>query len=134
MIYLRDVDYDEPVLVSNKYYYSPGERLMCNSCGTVSSNHIIGKLFLWKHSSWDEHMHPQWVTNHTCKRCGRNVDKDFSHSFTDSGNYECDETSHIHEWENELSALKKEVADLEFKIARGKARWEELWGTDEDAT
>lgn len=134
MNYVKDIDEDEPILVSHKYYYAPSERLMCNSCGTVSSNHLIGNLFLWKHTSWPEDWNPHWVTCHTCKRCGGNVDKDFNHSFTDSGNYECDETSDIQEWEKELLKLEDEIEDLKFKIKRGKARWAELWETDEDAT
>ena len=134
MNYVKDIDKDEPVLISNKYYYAPSERLMCNSCGTVSSNHLIGKMFLWKHTSWPEDWNPQWVTMHTCKRCGRNVDKDFNHSFTDSSNYECDETANINKWEEELSELETEIEDLKFKIERGRARWAELWETEEDAT
>lgn len=134
MRYTKDIDEDEPVLVSNKYYYPPSERLMCNSCGTVSNNHLIGDMFLWKHTSWPEDWNPQWVTMHTCKRCGRNVGKDFNHSFTDAANYECDTTSGIQEWEKELDELKAEIKELEFKIQQGKERWAELWETDEDAT
>lgn len=135
MIYIKDIDEDEPVLVSRKYYYPPSERLMCNSCGTVSSNHLVGNPpFLWKHDSWPEDWEPQWVCLHTCKRCGRNVDKDLSHSFTDSGNYICDETVDIYKWKEELDELEKEVEDLKFKLKKGEARWAELWETDEDAT
>lgn len=133
MNYTKDIDEDELILVTREYYYAPSERLMCNSCGTVSSNHFTGKLFLWKHISWPADWNPQRVTVHTCKRCGRNVYKDFSHSFTDSGNYECDETAGINEWKKELSELEAKVENLKFKIKRGEARWAELWETDQDS-
>lgn len=109
---------------------------MCNACGTVSSKHRMGMPFeyvysvpLGKDSSFSHG--PYFACHHYCHRCGN--DDDTGIGFLDSGNYECDETSDIQKWEKELSDLEDEVADLKHRIAKGKARWAELWETDEDA-
>lgn len=117
--------------------HTPGTRLMCNACGLVSSNHKMSMPFEYMYTSPlgknNVFTHgPYYACYHYCKRCSNNDDTGIG--FLDSGNYECDETRDISKWEKELSGLEDEVENLKFKIKKGKARWEELWGTDEDAT
>lgn len=117
--------------------HPPGTRLMCNACGVVSSNHKTDALFEYKYvtplgkNSFFTHG-PYYVCHHYCIRCGN--DDDTGIGFLDSGNYECDDTKDIHEWEKELSKLEDEVSELKYRIEKGKARWAELWETDKDAT
>lgn len=133
MIYDKDIDGDEPVIISGIYYQPPGERLLCDSCGVVSNNHKVSDPFWYKNKNWPDFFNPQLVCVHTCVRCGRN-DGDLSTSFTDAGNYDSDDTRDIQKWEEELSELVLEVELLTDKIQKGKARWAELWETKEDAS
>ena len=117
--------------------HTPGTRLMCNACGVVSSKHKMSIPFdyvyvtpLGKHNSFRNG--PYYACHHYCIRCGN--DDDTGIGFLDSGNYECDETRDILKWEKELSDLEDAVEALKLKIKKGKARWAELWETDEDAT
>ncbi|QHJ80090.1 MAG: hypothetical protein [Caudoviricetes sp.] len=117
--------------------HTPGTRLMCNACGVVSSRHRMGMPFEYKYTvplgKNNTFTHgPYYACHHYCIRCGN--DDDTGIGFLDSGNYECDETRDISKWEKELDELKSEVEDLEHRIKKGKARWAELWETDEDAT
>ena len=121
----------------SKLLYTPGTRLMCISCGTVSSYHKMSAPFeytytvpLGRNNSFSHG--PYYACYHYCKRCGNNDENGIG--FLDSGNFECSETKDIQKWEKELSELEDEIEDLKFKIKRGKARWAELWETDKDAT
>lgn len=117
--------------------HTPGTRLMCNACGVVSSRHKMGMPFEYKYTvplgKNNTFTHgPYYACHHYCIRCGN--DDDTGIGFLDSGNYECSETRDITEWEKELTELEDEVEALKLKIKKGKARWAELWETDEDAT
>lgn len=114
----------QPILRFNAH-----TRLMCNSCGTVSNNHIIVE-----DSLFDDVYHGHLTENvclHKCHRCGY-VDN-MGSGFTDSGNYQSDETDGLHEWEEEIADLEDELAVLRHKLENGRKRWAELWNTNEDA-
>lgn len=119
---------DKPDLISNNLLFPAGTRLMCPNCGTISNNHkaSLPLYAQYRHGIPDN---PQWVSFHTCS-CG--YCDDSGGGFTDSGNYECDDTRDIQKWEDELAELEEEMEELKYKIQKGKDRWEELWGTNED--
>lgn len=109
--------------------FSARTRLMCPTCGLISNNHIVVEGSYHRgiyhgHSSGD-------VVLHKCKSCGY-VDND-GNGFTDSGNYESDETDRLYEREEELNKKKREVQFLEASLKESLRRWDELWSTDEDA-
>lgn len=121
----------------NVLLHTPGTRLMCNACGTVSNKHLLSTPFEYTYTAelgrGKIFSHgPYFACHHICHRCSN--DDINGIGFTDSGNYECDETKDIQKWEEELSSLEREINDLKYKIQRGKERWAELWESDKDAT
>lgn len=122
---------DDEIFISRIMLFNASERLMCPDCGIVSNNHLCSDPFFYKYVHSPD-FPPQFVCHHTCHRCG--YKDDTGSGFTDSGNYECDETSGLNQWEEELSELEDEIADLRVKIANGKRRWEMLWNVDTDET
>ncbi len=122
---------DDEIIQSGIMLFDAHTRLMCPDCGIVSNNHLCSDPFFYqyKHSPF---IGPQLVCHHTCHRCG--YKDDMGSGFTDSGNYECEETSGLQEWEEELSQLEDEIAELKEKIANGKRRWSMLWDVDTDET
>lgn len=128
---LIDPEENEDVLVSGIMLFDSQERLMCPDCGTVSNKHLCSAPFFYqyKHSPF---IGPQFVCHHTCHRCG--YKDDVGSGFTDSGNYESEETDGIQEWEREIDELEDELAILRQKLENGKRRWAMLWHVDHDET
>lgn len=117
--------------------YTIGTRLMCNACGIVSSKHHTGFPFEYIYTTAIGRSQvfthgPYYACHHTCHRCGN--DDITGIGFIDSGNYYSEDTDGICEWEEKLSNLESEIAVLKRKISEGKTRWEELWGSSEDAS
>lgn len=122
----------EQFTISKIMLFPPRTRLMCPECCIVSSTHLCSDLFIYQYFH-SPTFPPSWVCHHTCHRCG--YKDDHGRGFTDSGNYECEETKDLYKWEQEdLPQLEDELAELKHKIAKGKARWAELWDNKEDAS
>lgn len=124
-------DEDDEIISSPIMLYPSTERLLCPDCGIVSNHHDCSVPFYYQYTA-SPFLSPQLVCYHTCHRCG--YKDDTGHGFTDSGNYECEETRDIQEWEEELIDLEDQIAELKHKIEKGKKRWEMLWNVSTDET
>ena len=129
-MWTHDPEEDGPIIVTRNLLFPPRTRLMCPDCGTISNNHKISEPFFAQYSQ-SPFIGAQYVCYHTCHRCG--YCDNTGHGFTDSGNFHCDDTDNLYEWNEELTRLEDEISELRERIKKGEALFARLWQTNDDA-
>lgn len=114
--------------VSKILHFGPHTRLMCPTCGTISSKHKYHSPR--REYYWDTKIGPHDVCLHTCHRCGYTDDE--GPGFTDSGNDDRDEFKDLWDRENELNQRQRELDEDRAKFKADQALYARCWQSDED--
>lgn len=133
---------DLNVVKGDNLLFSPGTRLMCPNCLTVSNSHNVLDFLFYIYTTPAFETKSYFACYHECKSCGA-TDAPFWENkepsqcnicFIDSGNYESSDyiPGNISKWTKELEQALEEVRLLKSQIKRAQDDFNKYWGTSED--